>query len=355
MGEVVGYAARSAESPLSPLTFQRREIGPADIEVDILYCGICHTDLHFARNEWGNTQYPVVPGHEIVGRVRRAGAEVSRFKTGDLVGIGCMVDSCRNCRGCDQGLEQFCEQGPTLTYNAPEPQTGGWTMGGFSRSIVVDQHFVLRVPDTLDPAAAAPLLCAGITTFSPLRHFGAGPGRKVGVVGLGGLGHMAIKYAKAMGARVVQFTTSSGKMADATDLGADAVVLSTDPAQMAEHANSFDLILDTVAVPHDLDAYVELLQRDGTLVLIGLPPAPHPAPNPANLIFRRKAIAGSLIGGIAETQEMLEFSAEHGITADVEVIPIQEVNTAFERMLASDVKYRFVIDMASLDDSADGG
>ncbi len=348
MPQVSGYAAQSADSPLSTFSFDRREPGPTDVEIEILYCGICHTDIHFVRNEWGMTQYPVVPGHEIVGRVKRTGSEVSRFREGDLVGVGCMVDSCRECQSCGDGLEQYCEEGPTLTYNAPERQTGQMTMGGFSEAIVVDQDFVVSVPDTLEAPAAAPLLCAGITTYSPLRHFGVGPGHKVGVVGLGGLGHMAIKYAKAFGAEVVQFTTSPDKVEDAKRLGADAVVLSADESQMGQQANSFDLILDTVAAPHDLDVYLSLLKRDGTLVLVGLPAEPHPAPNPAGLIFRRKKIAGSLIGGVSETQEMLDFSAQHGIAADVEVIPIEQVNEAFERMLASDVRYRFVIDIASL-------
>lgn len=348
MRQIVGYAARSEQSPLALFPFERREPGPNDVEIDILYCGICHTDLHFARNDWGMTSYPVVPGHEIVGRVTRTGADVSRFNEGDLVGVGCMVDSCRTCRGCTEGLEQFCEEGPTLTYSAPERQTGAMTMGGFSQAIVVDQHFVLSLPDGLDPASAAPLLCAGITTYSPLRRFGVGAGHRVGVVGMGGLGHMAIKFGRALGAEMIQFTTSPEKVEDARKLGASDVVLSTDEERMNALANSFDLIIDTVSAPHPLDPYLTLLKRDGTLVLVGVPAARHPAADLSSIIWRRKMIAGSLIGGIGETQEMLDFSAKHGIAAEIELIPIQDVNEAFERMLAGDVKYRFVIDMASL-------
>ena len=348
MTEVVGYAAQSAVSPLAPFSFARREPGPRDVEIAILYCGICHTDLHFARNDWGMTHYPVVPGHEIVGRVTRTGSDVSRFRKGDLVGVGCMVDSCRTCRGCTEGLEQYCEEGPTLTYSAPERQTGAITMGGFSQAIVVDEDFVLAVPDGLDPAAAAPLLCAGITTYSPLRRFDTGPGHRVGVVGMGGLGHMAIKFGRAFGAELVVFTTSPEKVEDARKLGASDVVVSTSDERMSGFTNSFDLILDTVSAPHELDPYLSLLKRDGTLILVGVPAGLHPAPNLASLIWRRKAIVGSLIGGVAETQEMLDFSADHGIAAEVELIPMEQVNEAFERMLAGDVKYRFVIDMASL-------
>jgi uncharacterized zinc-type alcohol dehydrogenase-like protein len=350
MIETAGYAARSATSPLAPLTFDRRDPGPRDVQIDILFCGVCHSDLHTARDEWGGTIYPVVPGHEIVGRVAAVGGEVTRFGAGDLVGIGCLVDSCRTCASCGEGLEQYCENGFTGTYGGVEKQTGRPTNGGYSERIVVDQDFVLRIPDGMDPAGAAPLLCAGITTYSPLRHWKAGPGRKVGIVGLGGLGHMGVKLAHAMGAHTVLFTTSPGKRDDALRLGADEVVLSRDAEQMAAHANSFDLIVDTVSAPHDLDALLGTLTREGTLVLVGGSPEPHPSPGVFNLIFKRRSIAGSLIGGIAETQEMLDFCGEHGLVSDIEMIPIQRINEAYERMLKSDVKYRFVIDMASLKD-----
>lgn len=348
MTETAAYAAPSATEELAPFTFDRREVGPTDVAIEILYCGVCHSDLHTARDEWGGTIYPVVPGHEIVGRVRAVGGEVSRFQSGDLVGVGCMVDSCRSCAACTDGLEQYCEVGFTGTYNSPEKQTGQPTRGGYSERIVVDEAFVLRIPEGMDPAGAAPLLCAGITTYSPLRHWKVGPGSTVGVVGLGGLGHMAVKLAHAMGARVTLFTTSPGKTEDAKRLGADEVVISRDPEAMKAQASRFDMILDTVAAPHDLDAYLTMLKRDGTLVLVGAPEEPHPSPAVFNLIFKRRSMAGSLIGGIAETQEMLDFCAAHGITSDVEVIPIQRINEAYERMLKGDVKYRFVIDMASL-------
>ncbi|CAG0993473.1 partial alcohol dehydrogenase (NADP+), partial [Anaerolineae bacterium] len=316
-----------------------------------LFCGVCHSDLHQARDEWHGvmpTVYPCVPGHEVLGRVVKAGSGVTRFKEGDLAAVGCMVDSCRSCSECKDDLEQFCAKGAVFTYNSPDAHLGGMTYGGYTNVIVVDEAFVLKVPAGLDPAGAAPLLCAGITTYSPLRHWGAGPGKKVGVVGLGGLGHMGVKLAHAMGAHVVLFTTSAGKTADAKRLGADEVVLSKDPEAMKAHAGSFHFILDTVAAPHDLDAYTTLLRRDGTLCLVGAPEYPHPSPTVFNLIFGRKSIAGSLIGGIRETQEMLDFCAEKGLTADIETIPVQKVNEAYERMLRSDVKYRFVIDMASL-------
>ncbi|MFN3651630.1 MAG: NAD(P)-dependent alcohol dehydrogenase [Armatimonadota bacterium] len=344
----LGYAATSPSSPLEPFSFTRRDLGPRDVEIEILYCGVCHSDLHTARGEWGGTIYPVVPGHEIVGRVQRVGGRVTRFREGDLAGVGCMVDSCRTCKNCRDGLEQFCDGELILTYNSPERQTGGVTYGGYSDRIVVDEHFVLRISDRLDPAGAAPLLCAGITTYSPLRHWKVGPGQKVGIVGLGGLGHMGVKLAHAFGAHTVLFTTSPSKAQDAWRLGADEVVISRNEDEMQAHANSFDFILDTVAAPHNLDAYTSLLRRDGTLCLVGLPEHPHPSPSVANLIFKRRSIAGSLIGSIAETQEMLDFCAEHGITSDIVLIPIQEINEAYERMLRSDVKYRFVIDMASL-------
>ncbi|MGN6702921.1 MAG: NAD(P)-dependent alcohol dehydrogenase [Burkholderiaceae bacterium] len=348
MPDSIGYGTHAADQPLDALRFQRRDTGRRDVRIDILYCGVCHSDLHTARNEWGNTVYPVVPGHEIVGRVTEVGADVTRFRTGDLVGVGCMVDSCRHCSACDEGLEQYCENGFVGTYNGEEMHTGGMTYGGYADSIVVDEHFVLRIPDNLDPAGAAPLLCAGITTYSPLRHWNVGPGKKVGIVGLGGLGHMGVQLAHAMGAHVVLFTTSPGKQEDARRLGADEVVVSKNPDEMAAHANSFDMILDTVAAPHDLDALLVLLKRDGTLALVGAPSSPHPSPQVFNLILQRRQIAGSLIGGIRETQEMLDFCGKHGIMSDVEVIPIQRINEAYERMLKGDVKYRFVIDMASL-------
>jgi uncharacterized zinc-type alcohol dehydrogenase-like protein len=352
MIDTVGYAARSADAPLSQFNFTRREPGARDVQIDILYCGVCHSDLHTARSEWAGTVYPVVPGHEIVGRVVKTGAEVTSFRAGDLVGVGCMVDSCRECTSCREGLEQYCENGMIGTYNAPDAHTGGVTYGGYSKSIVVDADFVLRVPENLDPAAAAPLLCAGITTWSPLRHWKVGPGHRVGVVGLGGLGHMAIKLAHALGAYVVLFTTSPDKREDALKLGADEVVVSKDAEAMAAQANSLDYILNTVAAPHNLDAFLSLLKRDGVMTLVGAPAEPHPSPAVFSLIMKRRSIAGSLIGGIEETQEMLDFCGEHGIVSEVEIIPIQKIDEAYERMLKSDVKYRFVIDMASLEQAS---
>ena len=350
MTETRSYAAASATSPLAPYRFDRREPGPNDVEIDILYCGICHSDVHFVRNEWGMSQYPLVPGHEIIGRVRRTGADATQFADGELVGVGCLVDSCRTCRGCREGLEQYCEGGFTMTYGSPEAQTGALTRGGFSERIVVDKDFVLKVPANLDPAGAAPLLCAGITTYSPLKLLGAGEGKTVGVVGLGGLGHMAIKLASAMGAQVVMFTTSPGKGEDAPRLGASEVIVSTDAEAMAAQANRFDIILDTVSAPHDLMPYLGALRRDGTLVLLGAPPVatPHPPIHPMPMLFGRKRVMGSLIGSLAETQEMLDFCGRHGITADVELIAADEINDAFERMLAGQVKYRFAIDIATL-------
>ena len=348
MSKVTGYAAQSATSPLGPFGFDRREPGPTDVEIDITYCGVCHSDLHTVRSEWGGTTFPCVPGHEIVGHITRVGGSVTKFKKGDLAGVGCMVDSCRTCQDCRDGLEQYCQNGSVMTYNGPDKHLGGVTYGGYSSRIVVDEAFVLKVPEKLDLAAAAPLLCAGITTYSPLRHWGVGKGSKVGVVGLGGLGHMALKFAHAFGAHVVLFTTSAGKAADARRLGADDVVISKDAGEMKRHAGSLDFILDTVAASHDLDALTSTLTRDGTLCLVGAPSTPHPSPTVFNLIFKRRRIAGSVIGGIAETQEMLDFCAARGITSDIELIPIQSINTAYERMLESDVKYRFVIDIASL-------
>jgi len=341
-----GYATHGADQPLKPFSFDRRDPTPRDVQIDILFCGICHTDIHFVRNELGNTIYPCVPGHEIVGRVVKVGREVKKFKEGDLAGVGCLVDTCRTCPSCEENLEQFCDD-KVLTYNSEDKHTGAVTYGGYSASIVVDQDFVLRISDKLDLAATAPLLCAGITTYSPLRHWKVTKGKKVGVVGLGGLGHMAVKIANAFGAEVTLFTTSPGKTADAKRLGAHDVVLSRDEDAMKQRAKSLDFIIDTVSAKHDLNAYLELLKRDGTLTQVGLPPEPLPvAAFP--LIFYRRSLAGSLIGGLGETQEMLDFCAEHRITSDIELIAIDKINEAYERMLKSDVKYRFVIDMATL-------
>ncbi|CAI0820672.1 NAD(P)-dependent alcohol dehydrogenase [Serratia ficaria] len=342
------YAAHDAKSALVPFDYQPRALRDHDVQIKVLFCGVCHSDLHQARNEWSNTLYPVVPGHEIVGRVSAVGSHVSAYQVGDLVGVGCMVDSCRSCPSCEEGLEQYCENGFTGTYNGQDRQTGAVTYGGYSTDMVVDQDFVLRVPANLDPAGVAPLLCAGITTYSPLRQWGAGPGKKVGIVGLGGLGHMGVKLARAMGAHVVLFTTSPSKIEDAKRLGAHEVVISRNPEEMAQHANSFDFILNTVAAQHDLNPFLNLLRRDGTLTLVGAPEHDHPSPQVFNLIMKRRRIAGSLIGGIAETQEMLDFCGQHGITSDIELIPMQQINQAYERMLKSDVKYRFVVDIDSL-------
>jgi len=348
--ETRAYAATGATSPLVPATIRRREPGPTDVQLEVLFCGVCHSDLHQVRDEWHEmmpTTYPCTPGHEIVGRVTKTGNAVRKFKEGDLVGVGCMVDSCRTCDACREGVEQFCTGPATFTYNGPDPHLGGVTYGGYSEAMVVDEAFVLRIPDALDPAGAAPLLCAGITTYSPLRHWNIKQGQKVGVVGLGGLGHMGVKLATTMGARVVVFTTSPGKVEDARRLGAGDVVVSTNPAEMEKHLGSFDFILDTVSAPHDLNAYLGLLKRDATMTLVGAPETPTPL-KAMNLLFGRRHLAGSLIGGIRETQEMLDFCAEHGITSDVEVIPIRSINDAYERMMRGDVKYRFVIDMASI-------
>jgi uncharacterized zinc-type alcohol dehydrogenase-like protein len=343
-----GFAAQAPDQPLGPFTFDRREPGPDDVVIDIMFCGVCHSDLHTARNEWGGTIYPVVPGHEIVGRVSSTGSNATAFRAGDIVGVGCLVDSCQHCSECEEGLEQFCLNGSTGTYNDIEKQTGVPTRGGYSERIIVDRRFVLRIPDGMDPAAAAPLLCAGITTYSPLRHWKVAPGQKVGVVGLGGLGHMAVKLAHAMGAHVVLFTTSPDKREDALRLGADEVVVSKNEEEMAKHANSFHFILDTVSVQHNLDTYLQLLKRDGVMTLVGAPEHPHPSPAVFVLIGNRRSLAGSPIGGIAETQEMLDFCAAHGIVSDIEMIEMQQINDAYERMLKGDVRYRFVIDMASL-------
>jgi len=343
------YGNTSAAQPLAQLAIERRAPGPRDVQIDIAFCGVCHSDLHQTRSEWDGTIYPCVPGHEIVGHVSAVGDAVTGFAVGDAVGVGCMVDSCQHCPSCAEGLEQYCENGNTLTYNSPTQDAPGHTLGGYSERIVVDEKFVLRVTHGGEQlSAVAPLLCAGITTYSPLRHWQTGPGKKVGVVGIGGLGHMGVKLAHAMGAHTVGFTTSESKRADILALGADEVILSRDAGQMAEHAGSFDFILDTVGSSHVLDDYIALLKRDGTLCLVGAPEHPHPSPQVFPLIMGRKAIAGSTIGGIAETQEMLDFCAAHGIVAEVEMIAASQINEAFERMLRSDVKYRFVIDCASL-------
>ncbi len=343
------YGAHAADKPLEGLAIERRAPAAEDVQIEIAYCGICHSDLHTVRSEWSGTLYPCVPGHEIVGRVSAVGTAVKDFKVGDVVGVGCMVGSCQHCAACAEGLEQYCERGMVGTYNGPTPDAPGHTLGGYSQRIVVDRKFVLHVRHPEDQlAAVAPLLCAGITTYSPLRHWNVGPGKKVGIVGIGGVGHMGVKIAHALGAHVVAFTTSESKRQAALDLGADEVVISKDKAQMKAHSGSFDFILNTVAAPHVLDAYTALLKRDGTLCLVGVPAEPHPSPNVGGLIFGRKAIAGSLIGGIAETQEMLDFCAEHGIVADIEMITPAEINSAYERMLKSDVKYRFVMDTAAM-------
>ena len=343
------YGARAADTPLEAMDIQRRAPGPHDVQIDIAYCGVCHSDLHTVRSEWGGTKYPCVPGHEIVGHVTAIGSDVSGFDVGDTVGVGCLVDSCQHCGACDEGLEQYCENGFVGTYNGKSADPPGHTLGGYTQRIVVDEKFVLRIRHpAAQLAAVAPLLCAGITTYSPLRHWNAGPGKKVGIVGIGGLGHMGIKLAHAMGAHTVAFTSSEGKRQDALDLGADEVVVSRNPDEMQRHAGSFDFILNTVAASHDLDAYTKLLKRDGTLCLVGVPEHPHPSPNIGQLIFGRRAIAGSLIGGIAETQEMLDFCAERGIVSEIEMIPVQRIDNAYDRMQKGDVRYRFVIDNASL-------
>ena len=339
----------AGDQPFEALTIERREPGPSDVQIDIAYCGICHSDLHTARAEWAGTLYPCVPGHEIVGKVSAVGGDVANFKVGDTVGVGCMVDSCKHCPACDEGLEQYCQNGFVGTYNGATKDAPGHTLGGYAQRIVVDQDFVLQVkhPES-QLAAVAPLLCAGITTYSPLRHWKVGPGQKVGIVGIGGLGHMGVKIAHAMGAHVVAFTTSDSKRQAALDLGADEVIVSRNADEMKAHTNSFDFILNTVAASHNLDAYTSLLKRDGTMVLVGVPEHAHPSPNIGVLIFGRRSIAGSLIGGIKETQEMLDFCAEHNIVADIEMVTADEIDNAYERMTRSDVKYRFVIDNATM-------
>jgi len=344
------FAARSATSPLAASTIPRRAPGPKDVQVDILYCGVCHSDLHTVRNEWEGfmpTVYPCVPGHEIVGRVTKVGRDVKKFKEGDLAAVGCLVDSDRVCENCRDNLEQFCQGGATFTYNSEDKALGGVTYGGYSDSIVVDEAFTLKLSDKMDLAGTAPLLCAGITTYSPLRHWKVSKGQKVGIVGLGGLGHMGVKFANAFGAHVVLFTTSPNKAADAKRLGAHEIVVSKNADEMLKHAGSFHFILDCVSAQHDLNGYLPLLRREGTLTLVGAPPDPLPV-GAFNLLFGRHQLAGSVIGGLRETQEMLDFSAEHGITSDIELIPIQKINDAYERLLKNDVRYRFVIDMASL-------
>ncbi len=344
----LGIAAYDAAGPLAPWRFERRDLGAHDVHIRILFCGICHSDLHTVRGEWGPCTYPQVPGHEIVGRVEQVGPAVTQWNAGDLVGVGCMVDSCQQCQPCADGLEQYCDNGMTGTYGSIEKETGRPTQGGYATDVVVHERFVLRIPETLDPAAVAPLLCAGITTWSPLRQWKVGPGSRVAVVGIGGLGHMAVKLARALGAHVVVLTTSPGKAEDALRLGAHEVVLSRDKQAMKGLRNSLDVIIDTVGTPHDLEGEMQLLRLDGTLVLLGGSPEPHPSPGAFTFIMKRRRLAGSLIGGIAETQEMLDFCGTHGITADIELIAADAVNTAYERMLRSDVRYRFVIDLATL-------
>ena len=344
----IGYAAKTTSAPLAPLPFNRREPRPDDVAIEVMYCGVCHSDIHQVNNDWGFAVYPVMPGHEIVGKVTAIGSDVSQYKVGDLVGVGCMVDSCRECSACKEDLEQYCLEGFTQTYGSPDRIDGTTTMGGYSDSIVVREAFVVRIPENLDPASAAPLLCAGITTYSPLQHYGVEPGDKVGILGMGGLGHMGIKFAKAMGAEVTLFTRSEAKAAEARRQGADHVIVSTDAEQMKAAAGHFDFLLDTIPVKHDLNPYLETLRFDGVHILVGLIEPIEPALDAFNLVFKRRVLAGSLIGGIAETQEMLDFSAEHGITCDIEMLDIKNINEAFERVVKGDVKYRVVIDMKTL-------
>ena len=344
---VKAFGTTAPEADLKSMSIERRSVTEKDVEIDILYCGVCHSDLHTARNEWGGTIYPNVPGHEIVGRVVKVGSGVKKYNVGDLVGVGCMVDSCRECASCKEGLEQYCEQGNIQTYNGKDKHLNQQTFGGYSERVVVDEDFVLKIPTNLNLAATAPLLCAGITTYSPLRHWNVGPGMKVGIVGIGGLGHMGVKIAKAMGAFVVVITTSPSKVEDAKRLGADEVILSSSEEQMKVHAGTLNFILDCVSAQHDINAYLRLLKQDGSLTLVGAPE--HPLPVAAfSLISGRKSFSGSMIGGIAETQEMLDFCGRHGITSDIELIQMQDINEAYERLLKGDVKYRFVIDMATL-------
>lgn len=343
----LAYGTQSEKEPLRLMEIQRREVGPTDVEIEIDYCGVCHTDIHLARNEWGRSLYPIVPGHEIVGRVGRVGAQVKTFSSGQLVGVGCMVDSCQRCSSCGEGLEQYCEQGMTATYNGHDPHLDQPTFGGYSKKIVVDEKFVLRLSQKLSLSAQAPLLCAGITTYSPLKHWNVQKGDRVGVIGLGGLGHMGVKFAKAMGAEVVVLTRSKSKYDEAKDLGADSVLLSTDEAAMEKNMGSFDFLLNTIPVAHDPNPYLMLLKRDATMVIVGAI-EPLEKIHGGLLVMGRKRVAGSLIGGIKETQEMLDFCDQHGIVCDIEMIEMKEINQAYERMLKSDVKYRFVIDLKSL-------
>lgn len=348
--ETKAYAASSKEADLEPFVINRRKPTPEDVEIEILYCGVCHSDLHQVRNDWKNSKYPVVPGHEIIGKVVSVGEKVANFKVNDMVGVGCMVDSCQTCSACKDDLEQYCEKGAVMTYNGPDKHLGGHTFGGYSEKIVVDQNFVLHIPKNLDPKAAAPLLCAGITTWSPLSHWNVKKGDKVGVIGLGGLGHMGIKFAHAMGAHTVMITTSPNKSEDAKKLGADEVLISKDEKQMKEHAGSFDFLLNTIPVGHDMNPYVSLLKRDATMVLVGAV-EPLESLHGGGIIMGRKRIAGSMIGGIKETQEMLDFCGENDVVSEIEMINIQNINEAYDRLVKSDVKYRFVIDMQSLKDS----
>lgn len=350
MTEIKAYAAASKEDDLKPYKLERRELTPDDVKIDILYCGVCHSDLHQVRNDWKNSVYPVVPGHEIIGKVMSVGDHVENFKEGDLVGVGCLVDSCQECSSCKDDLEQFCENGATFTYNSPDKHLGGHTFGGYSEAVVVDKKFVLKVPENIDAKAAAPLLCAGITTWSPLANWGVKKGDKVGVIGLGGLGHMGIKFAHALEAHTVMITTSPDKSEDAKSLGADEVLISKDEDQMKKHAGSFDFLLNTIPVGHDMNPYVGLLKRDATMVLVGAIEPLEPL-HGGGIVMGRKRIAGSLIGGIKETQEMLDFCGEHNVVADIEMINIQDINKAYDRLQKSDVKYRFVIDMKSLKES----
>ncbi|MHA6195828.1 NAD(P)-dependent alcohol dehydrogenase [Pseudomonas wadenswilerensis] len=348
MYKAIGYAAQSATSPLAPMNFERRAPRADDVVIDILYCGVCHSDIHQARNEWGIAVFPLMPGHEIIGRVRAVGSNAGKYQPGDLVGVGCMVDSCRSCEACRANLEQYCLEGPTMTYTTPDRVDGRYTLGGYSDRIVVSEDFVVRIPDGMDLPSAAPILCAGITTYSPLRHHGVGPGHKVGILGMGGLGHMGIKLAKALGAEVTLFTRSASKAAEARAQGADHVIVSTDPQQMADAADRFDFLLDTIPVQHDLNPYLRTLKFNGVHILVGLIEPIEPALDATELVLKRRVVAGSLIGGIAETQEVLDFCAEHGIRCDIEMLDIRNINQAYERMIAGDVKYRFVIDMATL-------
>jgi uncharacterized zinc-type alcohol dehydrogenase-like protein len=347
MIQAKGYAAQSATEPLQPYTFERRDLRPHDVQLEILYCGVCHSDLHTVRSEWGPSAYPCVPGHEIIGRVINVGEHVTKFKAGDYAGIGCLVDSCQECSNCKQGLEQYCEKGATFTYNSPDRVDGTNTLGGYSNTIIAKDEFVLLVSDRLPLEGVAPLLCAGITTYSPLRHWNVGKDHKVGILGLGGLGHMAVKFAASFGAEVTMLSTSPSKEADAKRLGAHRFALTKDPEQLKDLHNYFDFIIDTVSAPHDYNFYLNMLKTDGVMICVGAPPEPTQILG-FNLIFNRRSIGGSLIGGLPETQEMLDYCAEHNITSDVEVIPISEINNAYERMLKGDVRYRFVIDMSTL-------